>query len=143
MVVSNGSDIFVIGGVLCSNIATTVSSVYHYDATDPATSPTRMPNDCLIGMLSCIATTLPKIQVPFIRLGGSDHYCTVTDALAFGRGIICVRNPDVVYLPLSKVCSIGNLCYYKCSLIHLRILAATGEPGSGSQQLKDQPRGQV
>ena len=49
MVVSNGSDIFVIAGVLCSNTATTVSSVYHYDATDPAASPTRMPNDCLIG----------------------------------------------------------------------------------------------
>lgn len=82
MVVSNGPDIFVIGGVLCSNNATTSSSVYHYDATDPATSPTRMTNDCLIG--------------------GSDHYCTVTDALAFGRSIVCVRNTEAVYLPLSK-----------------------------------------
>ena len=51
MVVSNGPDIFVIGGVLCSDETTDVSSVYHYDATDPATSPTRMPNDCLIGIL--------------------------------------------------------------------------------------------
>ena len=48
MLVTNGPDMFVIAGMLCGT-TTAVSSVYHYDATDPATSPTRMNNDSPIG----------------------------------------------------------------------------------------------
>ena len=51
MVVTNGPDIFVIAGKLCDSTSA-VSSVYHYDATNPATSPKRMDNDSPIGKLA-------------------------------------------------------------------------------------------
>ena len=70
----------------------------------------------------CIATILCQKSRFIFLLGGSDHYCTVTDALAFGRCIVCVRNTEAVYLPLSKVWWIANCFYFWYKFVEWIIL---------------------